>query len=271
VVPNYAQFNPQVGPSCSGTNHQDIQGVEKVVFLGDSITAMDYAIFPPLTASPNMIYRKQMSEKLTQKFPGVEIVECSKDGARNDDFLAGGNQIGECFPTGVEPKKTLILITMGGNDLRPWAEQKMSPQQYQPLLDTMLAQIREAIVWLKDPVHFPNGSFVIFANVYEFTDTSTDMGSCPGAAILGLSGTWQTGAAALIGIAEGYMKIAVDTQSDMVFMMETFCGHGYKKDDPNLQCYRGPGAELYFDPTCIHPSDAGATALANLFFNVVNE
>src|SRR5262249_22821471 len=34
--PDYDQFNPKYDPdSCSGTNAQDITGVEKVVFLGD--------------------------------------------------------------------------------------------------------------------------------------------------------------------------------------------------------------------------------------------
>jgi hypothetical protein len=36
--PDYDQFQPLVGSHCAGTNHQAISGVEKVVFLGDSIT-----------------------------------------------------------------------------------------------------------------------------------------------------------------------------------------------------------------------------------------
>src|SRR5258708_6468938 len=37
--PNYDQFNPKYPLThCSGTNQQDITGVQKVVFLGDSVT-----------------------------------------------------------------------------------------------------------------------------------------------------------------------------------------------------------------------------------------
>lgn len=36
--PNYDQFGPIIGSHCMGTNHQDITGVERVVFLGDSVT-----------------------------------------------------------------------------------------------------------------------------------------------------------------------------------------------------------------------------------------
>ncbi len=36
--PDYDVFSPTVGAHCMGTDHQDITGVERVVFLGDSVT-----------------------------------------------------------------------------------------------------------------------------------------------------------------------------------------------------------------------------------------
>src|SRR5687768_12919605 len=36
--PDYDKVKPTLAPSCAGTHHQTITGVEKVVFLGDSIT-----------------------------------------------------------------------------------------------------------------------------------------------------------------------------------------------------------------------------------------
>ena len=127
------------------------------------------------------------------------------------------------------------------------------------------------MTWLKDPVHFPNGSFVVYSDVYEFTDTSGDLTSCPLAGVAGFNGTWAEGAPVLTRINEQYMKIAVDTGSDMIFMEENFCGHGYKAADATLQCYRGPGATNYFDPTCIHPNAEGAGVIANLFFDTINQ
>ena len=70
---------------------------------------------------------------------------------------------------------------------------------------------------------------------------------------------------------EQYMKIAVDTQSDVTFMLESFCGHGYKRNDPTSPCYRGPNQALWFDLTCIHPSNEGHVALADLFFKTIAE
>ncbi|MBL8974770.1 MAG: hypothetical protein JNK56_29510, partial [Myxococcales bacterium] len=38
LVIDYAQFDPIIGSHCKGTNHQDITDIERVVFLGDSVT-----------------------------------------------------------------------------------------------------------------------------------------------------------------------------------------------------------------------------------------
>ena len=259
---DYDQYKPVIGKSCSGTNHQDIKGVEQIVYLGDSITNGD-------VISPK--YNATLTPKLMELFPGATLKDCSKGGARNDDFLMGGNQIPQCFPEGTDNLKTLIVMTMGGNDIASYAKDHMPVDQALAEAEVMLGQIREAVAWLKDPAHFPNGSFVVFANVYEFTDTSGVMDSCSFASIAGFNGTWSEGAAVLSHINEQYMKLAVDTRSDMIFMAETFCGHGFKKDDPSLQCYRGPNTPVYFDATCIHPNADGATAIANLFFDVVSE
>ena len=67
------------------------------------------------------------------------------------------------------------------------------------------------------------------------------------------------------------MSIAVDTGTDMLILLETFCGHGFNYDDPDGRCYRGPDAELWFDLTCIHPNPIGHAVIADMFFNVVQE
>ena len=77
---------------------------------------------------------------------------------------------------------------------------------------------------------------------------------------------------AYVSMNEQMVAAAVETQTDAVFMLENFCGHGFYTDDPNNECYRGPeAAELWFDPTCIHPNEAGHAALAGLFMDIVEE
>jgi lysophospholipase L1-like esterase len=264
VFVNYDQFSPTVGSHCKGTNHQDIQNVEHLVFLGDSITV---GTFP---TPANQAYRPLLTQKVQAKWPGVTVESCAVNGARTGDFFSGDNQIADCFP-GPEPKRTLIVITMGGNDLANMASNKMGANEANAEADVVVGEMRAAVEWLKDPVNFPNGSYVVFANVYEYTDLTADLSSCPTANLIGLSGEYMTGVAALTKLREGYMKIAVDTGSDMLFMGESFCGHGYRAGDTAGQCYRGPNTPNWFDISCIHPTPAGHAVIADEFMAIIDE
>lgn len=270
VGPNYDQFAPKMGSHCAGTQQQKIQGVEKLVFLGDSITAGT----PP--TAPAQIYRQIVTNGIKQRFgQNVEVADCSRWGARDWDLLGKPNttqtgQIQQCFPNGVENKKTLIVMTMGGNDIAAWAKDQLTAQPAMDESNTSGDQMGAALHWLKDPTHFPNGSYVVFANVYEYTDTSGDLKSCPAASLSGFNNNWPQGAPAVVHLQEQYMKHAVETGSDMLFLLENFCGHGYRKDDPSLQCYRGPNTDLWFDLTCYHPNPTGHAKIAEYVLRVVD-
>ena len=70
---------------------------------------------------------------------------------------------------------------------------------------------------------------------------------------------------------EQFVKMAVDTGSDVIFLLEEFCGHGFNADDPSAVCYRGPGNATWFDLTCIHPNPTGHDEITDMFMAVVNE
>lgn len=262
--PNYTQFDPIVNADCTGTNYQAISGVQRVVFLGDSITAGT----PPTL--PTDYYRTRVGNAMRAKFGLLtEIEDCSAWGARADDLLLPPNQqIHECFDT-VNAQNTLVVMTVGGNDMNSIAgdaSEGDTPAQTMAKVDLALGQLEDAVRWLKDPAHFPNGSYVVFANIYEFTDATGDLLSCPAAALAGYSGMAAPQmTAAYLHATEQYMRIAVDHQADMVFSLENFCGHGFRADDPSGICYRGPGTETWFDLTCIHPNPTGHAELARLF------
>ncbi|MBX3203491.1 MAG: hypothetical protein KF764_00420 [Labilithrix sp.] len=263
--PDYDKFGPTIAKSCAGTHHQTIAGVEKVVFLGDSVTVGT----PPTL--PKDFYKKRLEDTLKQKFgAGLEIASCAKWGARTDDLLEGGKQIEACFPSGVENKKTLVVMTNGGNDIHAWAKSKLGTTAAIAEADAALLRLQTAVEWLKSPAHFPNGSFVVFANVYEYTDTSGDLSSCPTASLAGMSGSWPEGRPAVVHFEEGFMKVAVDTKTDMMFLLEHFCGRGFKRKDASLQCYRGANAPLWFDATCIHPTPDGHAQIALQFAKVID-
>jgi hypothetical protein len=80
--------------------------------------------------------------------------------------------------------------------------------------------------------------------------------------VAGYGGEWDDPdalAEMVVWANEQYAKIAVDTGTDMTFLLEGFCGHGFKADDPSAVCYRGPGNQRWFDDTCIHPNPTGHT------------
>jgi len=187
-----------------------------------------------------------------------------------DDFA---QQISDCF-NGPELKRTLVVITMGGNDLARWA--KDATNNNKPI-DEILVDVGEAfelmadaVYYLTDPMNFPNGSYVMFANVYEYTDRTGDLGSCQAADFQDLSGEWPEGMPVINTFNEMLMELAVETETDMVFMSEEFCGHGYYSDDPVNVCY-AEGNDNWFDFTCIHPTPGGHDNLAGMFSMVVDE
>lgn len=293
IGPNYDQFNPIIGSHCMGTNHQDITGVQRVVFLGDSIT-----VGTPPTLSGDF-YRAKVADTLAMKFGldkpnllwksadpinGTAILQesgnfasCSKWGARTDDFLAGGNQIPDCFPADKLNQRTLVIMTMGGNDIASITKDASNGATQMELMNKtqgFVNLMREAVAWFYEPGRFPNGVYVIFANNYEFTDGTAEVQSCD---VSGLAGFDQPVPspkdlqALVVWANEQYMSTAVEFGADMIFLLEDFCGHGFNADNPQAPCYRGPGNENWFDLTCIHPNPTGHQHVTDMFMAVVNE
>lgn len=291
--PDYDQFSPVIGSHCLGTDHQDITDIERVVFLGDSVTVGT----PPTL--PGDVYRTQLAGDLTDDFSlmapellwqlydifnGTTVVRdsgsfasCSKWGARTDDLLSPGYQIEDCFPPETRELRTLVVMTVGGNDISSLTQDAIDGASEEALWDEITSAVelqRAAIEWLKDPENFPNGAFVVFANIYEFTDGTGEVMSCD---VSGLAGFDQPVPAPdqlaemIVWANEQYMSIAVDTQSDMIFLLESFCGHGFQADNPEAPCYRGPGAGTWFDLTCIHPNPTGHDQITDLFGAVIAE
>jgi len=291
--PDYDQFSPVVGSHCMGTNHQDISGVERVVFLGDSVT-----VGTPPTESGDY-YRSLLAAELADKFglagaaftwemvnvfdgtvltkESGDFVSCSKWGARADDLLTGGEQISKCFSGGDFDKKTLVVMTVGGNDINSLTQNAIdgvSEEQLWAQTEEFVGLMREAVEWIYEPGRFPNGVHVVFSNMYEFTDGTGEVESCD---VSGLAGfdepvpSPELLADMVIWANEQFIKIAVDTGADAIFMLEDFCGHGFNADDPTAPCYRGAGSEIWFDLTCIHPNPAGHQHIADMFMAVIDE
>jgi len=331
--PQYDQFEPAIGTHCYGTNHQQIVGVKEVVFLGDSVTVGTPNVAHMLAYENSHFYRNLLADWLAIKFGLVtgnlwdwgiwktydyfsgkggsmqegDFRHCAKWGARTDDLLHGGSQVQECFPSGGHDEPTLLILSVGGNDIANVTElgAEASAEEVAAgypaawaLAESTVAYLEEAMLYFKDPANFPAGAYVIYGNGFEFTDGTGETSSCspqfkldipligevdlselaiPVALIAGY-GEWEqpeVQADIVIWMLEQYMRIAVDHQVDMIWTLEAFCGHGYKaagaNADPEIQCYLGPDAELYYDETCVHPSEAGHYALFEMYKAVVVE
>ncbi len=140
-VLNYDQFSPTMGSHCFGTNHQKIEGIDKVLFLGDSVTVGT----PPTNLNPGNVYRAILAEKLADLLdlepPGFgwgaanpnsgvalphesgDFISCAKWGAHTNDLLTHDMQIQECIPEDKRNLRYLVIMTMGGNDLQGMAEE----------------------------------------------------------------------------------------------------------------------------------------------------
>jgi lysophospholipase L1-like esterase len=288
---DYSMFDVPIGSHCQGTNQQDITDIERVVFLGDSVTVGT----PPTAAAE--YYRSILANALATQFEldppelqweqvdvgnGTSAVQesgafasCAVWGARNDDLAS---QLETCFAAEDYPARTLVVFTMGGNDGASIAKDYLDGVPLADVLaeiDAMVAEHEAAVDWLVgDPSKFPNGIFVVNANVYEFTDVTFDFLSCPTAAIAGFNSNPDM-PDVLLGslkhINEEYMRIAQENGTDVVFMSEGFCGHGFHANDAAGPCYRGPDNATWFDLTCIHPTPTGHAALADMFLNVISE
>lgn len=291
-APDYDSYGPTYADSCLGTNHQDIQGVERVVFVGDSVTVGT----PPTQSS--RYYRSLLSDLLAEHFdlepPSAlwrtanlvtgecglrdsgDFACCAKYGARTDDLLRDHDQLVDCMPEEQRHKRTLVIITIGGNDLAGLTQYGAHApyETSRAMVEEAIGLLQDALRWIKAPGRFPNGVHVVFSNMFEYTDGTADLGSCPAAAVAGFAEEWDHPEwleELVIWSNEQYMATAVETQSDLLMMLELFCGHGFHHDNPDARCYLGPDAEQWLDLTCIHPNPAGHQQLAEMFMSLIVE
>jgi lysophospholipase L1-like esterase len=293
VAPDYASVAATVNSSCTGTDHQNIEGVQRVVFLGDSVTVGT----PPNTVE--RFYRNQVAAWAVSRWglqepdylwgwydviagtgyqmESGDFAVCAKFGGRTDDLMEDNNQIIDCIPEDKAGLTTLVVMTVGGNDLFALADDYYEGVPEADLIastEKEMQNLRDAVTWITtDKTRFPGKMYVVFANMYEFTDGFGEVEACPGADLVGYHYDLSNAQIAerLAWMQGEMLSIAVDTETDMIFLGEAFCGHGYNADDASGRCYRGADSPLWFDESCFHPNNDGHDAIAGLFQSTIEE
>ncbi len=301
---DYAISGAVLNATCTGTNHQDIAGIERVVFVGDSITAgaplpADWTTLD--LAEPEEWYRNRLALELAARW-GLEapdwfwqnvdltsgeslsklsgdFANCSKWGARTDDLHKDNDQLADCIPEDARDQHNLVIMTIGGNDLysllndvKDAVDQETIRAEWQEGID----DLSDAVHWLTDdPATFPGGIDVIVANIFDVTDAdgAADIADCEGAQMLGLDDPLKQPFTQELVLhwQQSLLALSAETGIDVALMGENFCGHGYNWDDTTGRCYRGGDATLYLDATCEHPSPDGHAAIEALMLGVIDE
>ncbi|MBM4381248.1 MAG: hypothetical protein FJ086_18405, partial [Deltaproteobacteria bacterium] len=279
-APDYGPTGLDAGTHCLGTNHQDIAGIQQVVFVGDSVTAgvpnaglnLVQWGFPVGAGTPSSsFYRNQVADALAAKFglappnllwrevnPSTQKAAlqssgafhvCAKWGSRMGDVLG---QLQACLPQSLRSKKTLIVMTAGGNDLSNMTSAALNGAtraQLEQRAAGVVAELEAVLAWVKAPGRFPAGVALVFGNVYEYTDGTNQLSACPGAQAINMSGPLPDPAGlsdVVFRMQESFARAAVQHGVDITWMYEQFCGHGWRSDSPTAPCYRGPGAARFF-------------------------
>ncbi len=248
---------------------QSIDAMQRVVFVGDSITAGT----PPTPTAG--YYRSVLVGALVERFGALEVDDCSAWGGQLRDLNGPFGQLQQCLDADRYDEPVLVIMTMGGNDLSGLASDLLegaTESTVHDRLDGGIADLEDALSWFRDeePTRFPGGIHMAFTNVYEYTDGTGDLSSCPSAEVLGYGGVVPGARDLAVRLNESFVRLAVDYGFDVVFLLEHFCGRGFYADDSDNECFRGPDTETWFDGSCIHPTPVGHQQIAGLFMDVID-
>ena len=165
-------------------------------------------------------------------------------------------------------------MTSGGNDVARMGRDFVDGATVEDLqldAEAAVAHKRNSLEWLADEANFPNGHYIVFADVYDPSDGTGDFEDCDLSGLVGFEDFLLPPEEIMHYIQRSYAELAVETGTDLLFLHKEFCGHGHSAADDQAPCYRGPAQPIWFDFTCSHPNPEGHAELANIFYSVVTE
>ena len=232
----------------------------RLVFLGDSISAGWGALDSYGNIDLSRCYARMLYSDFQQSFPGTAYVNVAVSGSETDDILH--SQLPKTLPIGVGHSypvrgRTVVAMTIGGNDVKNAFARVQDPRRAVELIVANLSQI---VAFLQDPAHFPDGTDIYLATVYDVTDGVDTLDAClPGLVAPGL-------ADAIKNLNSAYAAFAQRTGITLVDAGGAFYGHGFHYDDPHAPYFCPDDPTLWLSlRDCIHPNNLGHVVLRQLF------
>jgi lysophospholipase L1-like esterase len=139
-----------------------------VVNLGDSIAAgqgvaKSYADL--LMSNDDTSYPAFKGKDLTSKYPGLKIADLAYGGATSVGLVNQATKA-PANPQG----NTLVVLSIGGNDIMNNFMALLDPAQTQKVAQTVSANIQKALAKFSDKTRYPGKVLIMALNVYEMTD-----------------------------------------------------------------------------------------------------
>ncbi len=236
-----------------------------VIFLGDSITAgagasNDDEDYASLLVNNTNTWPYWSGIDLATRYPGIDVVDVSKSGAWTGTIL--NDQIDRLEDQITLPYdgEVLVVITVGGNDLQSVL---LNPSVAEERLGKTVDNWRKIAEYFLDEQHFPDGSTVLMANVYEPTDGVGQVGNC----FYGLDISFL-----LPSLHDANMQLrglAAEAGFSALDMRGTFLGHGFHYSDPTSPHYNEEDPSLWLANGCTHPNSRGHHEVRAMFWRAI--
>ncbi len=249
----------------------DPSEAERVIFLGDSITAGagssqgQLAYRPLLVDNVDSVWPEYSGRDLRTLMPELErVINVSRGGSTTsivvrDQLQQMADAVG---PRAKGP--SAAFITIGGNDMQLALASFLAVgvEAAEERVELLVNNLDETIDALRDPGRFPAGTHVYMSNVYEPTDGEGMTEECFGGIDL-----FQM----LEVLSEANDRIRALAQERgvaMIDLREHFRGHGFYAADPGAEAYDEADPTQWLGEDCIHPNDRGHHEVRRLFYAV---
>ncbi len=224
----------------------------RLVYLGDSITAgagasegsLAYAAL--LVEDTSSQWSDYADLDLQTRYGPLEVIDVSRGGATTSSLLTQQLPALDDLVGGSAPGETLVVMTVGGNDVR----YALNPlESAEAILDKVVRNIEEAVLDVQR--RFPDGAYIYLTNVYEPTDGVGQWGGCFwGMDFSDRLPVLYAGEEDLYAMGERLGVAVIDLRGH-------FMGHGFHHRDTALEAHHPDDPTLWFAGDCIHPNDRG--------------